>query len=100
MGAVLRERSTGVKTTSEVAIGVPVASVTSVDSLLAAPLSGTAWHQPAAGGRGRQAQQEDVRHLSDRLLAYRSGRSENGRRQALPLRGHRPDLELRCGRTR
>jgi hypothetical protein len=39
-----------------------------VDSLLAAPLPGTAWHQPAAGGRGRQAQEEDVRHLSDRLL--------------------------------
>jgi hypothetical protein len=31
---------------------------------------------------------------------YRSGRSENGRRQALPLRGHRPNLEVRCGRTR
>jgi hypothetical protein len=37
----------------------------SVDSLLAAPLPGMAWHQPAAGGRGRQAQDEEVRHLSE-----------------------------------
>src|SRR5260370_22433530 len=49
---------------------------------------------------GDKPQEEEVRQLSDRLLPYRSGRSEIGRRPALPLGGHRPDLEVRCGRTR
>jgi hypothetical protein len=43
-----------------------------VDSLVAAPLPGTAWHQPAAGGRGRQAQEEEIRQLPHRLLPYRA----------------------------
>src|ERR1700716_3971093 len=45
----------------------------SPDSIFASSLSGTPWQQPAARGGRRQAQAEEVRQLSDRLLPYRSG---------------------------
>ena len=49
---------------------------------------------------GRQASPEEVQYISDRLLPHRPGRGEDRRRQALSVRRHRPNLEVRCGRTR
>ena len=47
-----------------------------------------------AGGRGRQAGEEEVQGLPDRLLPHRHRRGADRRRQALPLRRHRPHLEF------
>src|SRR5215212_5078937 len=43
-----------------------------------------------ARDRGRQAREEAVQALSDRLLPHRHRRGPNRAGQALPLRGHRP----------
>ena len=58
------------------------------DPLFIAPLSPAPRHQPAAGCRGRQACEEEVQALPDRLLPYRYRRSPDRRGQALSLRGH------------
>jgi hypothetical protein len=72
----------------------------SVDPIFVASLPRTPWHQPSARGGRRQAQEEEVRQLSDRLLPHRSGRGAHRRGQTLPLRGHRSNFQVRCGRTR
>ncbi len=45
-------------------------------------------------GRRRQAGQEEVQGLPDRLLPHRHRRSPDRRRQALSLRGNRPDIKF------
>jgi transposase-like protein len=42
----------------------------------------------------RQALQEKVQHLSDRLLPHRPGRGQDRSRQALLVRSHRPYIEV------
>src|SRR6202789_1076470 len=72
-------------------------------ALLAASLPATPRDQPVAGRRRRQARQEKVQGLSDRLLPHRYRRSADGGRKALPVRGDRPPLKVRlcsAGRRR
>lgn len=45
------------------------------DAILIAAVLATSWHWPAARCRGRQAGEEEVQELPDRLLPYRYRRS-------------------------
>ena len=69
------------------------------DPLVTASLPAAPWHRPTARCRGRQARQEGVQSLSDRLLPYRHRRGADRRRQALPLRRHRPHQQVRLRRS-
>ena len=69
------------------------------DALVAAPLSAAARHQPVARGDRRQGTQAQVQDIPDRLLSYRSRRGADRRRQATPVRGNRPHLQVRLRRT-
>jgi len=65
------------------------------DALGAASMPAAAWHLPVTGrGRG-QTEAGAVQTLSYRLLSHRHRRGADGRRQALPLRSHRPHQQVR-----
>ena len=71
--------------------------------LVAASLSTAPRDQPVTRGRRRQARQASLQGLSDRLLPYRHRRGSHRRRQAVPLGGHRQDIQIRlrpAARTR
>ncbi len=65
------------------------------DALIPASLPAAPRHLPAARCGGRQAGEEEVQDLSDRLLPHRYRRGAHGRRQAAPVRRDRPDFEVR-----
>ena len=73
---------------------IPHLTRSSIASLPAAPR-----HRPAARCRGRQAGEEEVQGLSDRLLPHRHCRGANRTGQAPHVRRHRPDLEVRLRRA-
>ena len=64
------------------------------DPLVTAQMPATAWHQPVAGGGRRQAQ-EGLQALPHRLLPHRYRRGQDRGGQALFVRGHRPDHQVR-----
>ena len=64
------------------------------DALLAASLPAASWHFEAAGRRRRQAGEEEVQGLSDRLLPHRHCRSPHRGRQAVPVCRNRPDQQI------
>src|SRR3546814_5496682 len=71
------------------------------DALFTAPLPAAPRRLPAARGRRRETGKEEVQALPDRLFPHRYRRGAHGRGQALSLRRHRPDLEVRlCGTAR
>ena len=65
------------------------------DAFIPASLPATAWHLPVARRRRRQAAEEEVQELPDRLLPHRYRRGADRRRQALSLRRHRSHLQVR-----
>src|SRR5688572_30055385 len=67
------------------------------DALVFAALPSASWPRTAARHRRRQATAIQVQALPDRLLSYRPRRGADRGRTALPLRGHRPDREIRVG---
>ena len=69
------------------------------DALIPASLPAAARHLPAAGRGRRQAGKKKFKTLSDRLLPHRHRRGAHGRGQALSVRGHRPDLQVRLRRA-
>src|SRR5215204_4213444 len=69
------------------------------DTLFAAPLPSAPRHLATARHRRRQATALQVQALPDRLLPHRHRRSPNRRRQALPSRGHRQDIQVRLRQT-
>ncbi len=70
------------------------------DAVSASPMPTASWHLAPAGCRGRQTQAPEVQALSHRLLPHRHCRGADRRGQALPLRRHRPDVQVRCRPTR
>ena len=68
------------------------------DALITASLPAAPRHRPAAGGRGRQAGEAKVQGLSDRLLPHRHRRGPNRTGQALHVRRHRPNIQVRLRR--
>ena len=69
------------------------------DALVAASLPAAPRHRRSARGRGRQAAKEEVQELSDRLLPHRHRRGADRRGQALPVRRHRSDEQVRLRAT-
>ena len=94
-----RGRHRGVPTAYAAAAGrlplCPPGHHPSSDPIIIASLSSAPWHRSTPRGPGKQADQEGFQSLSHRLLPYRHRRSANRRRQALPLRRHRPHQQVR-----
>ena len=78
----------------------PAADDSAPDTLVPASLPAASWHQPLAGCRRRQAGEEEVQDLPDRLLPHRHRRGADRRGQALSLRGHRSDQQVRLRAAR
>ena len=76
------------------------------DAVIPASLPSAPRYRPTPGGRRRQASEEEIQGLSDRLFPYRHRRGPDRRRQALHLCRHRSTGEFafvqlvkRTGRT-
>lgn len=65
------------------------------DPLQPAPVPAATRHQPLARGRRRQAREEALQAVSDRLLPRRYRTGQHRRGQAVPIRGDRSHQQVR-----